>query len=37
MERGQWRDGAPAGLWIECDRFERCRRPDRSVVTPATP
>lgn len=37
MERGQWRDGAPAGLWIECDRFERCRRRDRSAATPVTP
>lgn len=30
MERGEYRAGAKTGIWIECDRFERCRRVDHS-------
>ncbi len=28
MHRGNWSNGAKTGKWLECDRFERCRRTD---------
>jgi len=34
MERGHWRDGEKSGPWIECDRFERCRRSEHGAGEP---